>query len=67
MILLFADDPRISQLQKVAQSLENLQLQSQSVVIENSDGIVVTQTELQMEVVIQAAIQLLAQLVAKLG
>ncbi|PGM57047.1 hypothetical protein CN946_08870 [Bacillus sp. AFS053548] len=67
VILLFADDPRISQLQKVAQSLENLQLQSQSVVIENSDGIVVTQTELQMEVVIQAAIQLLAQLVAKLG
>ncbi len=67
VILLFADDPRISQLQKVAQSLENLQLQSQSVVIENSDGIVVTQTELQIEVVIQAAIQLLAQLVAKLG
>ncbi|MFD4705141.1 spore coat protein [Gottfriedia sp. NPDC058432] len=67
VILLFADDPRISQLQKVAQSLENLQLQSQSVVIENSDGIVVTQTELQIEVVIQAAIQLLAQVVAKLG
>ncbi|WP_353652060.1 spore coat protein [Bacillus sp. AFS001701] len=57
----------MSQLQKVAQSLENLQLQSQSVYIENSDGIVVTQTELQIEVVIQAAIQLLAQLVAKLG
>ncbi|MET3196081.1 spore coat protein [Gottfriedia sp. OAE603] len=67
VIILFGDDPRISQLQSVAQSLENLQLQAQSVYIENSDGIVVTQTELQLEAVIQAAIQLLAQLVAKIG
>jgi hypothetical protein len=67
VILIFADDPRISQLQKIAQSLENIQLQSQSVLIEKADTIVVTQTELQLEVVIQAAIQLLAQLVAKLG
>ncbi|GGI10848.1 spore coat protein [Gottfriedia solisilvae] len=67
VIILFGDDPRISQLQRVAQSLENLQLQSQAVWIENADGIVVTQTELQLEAVIQAAIQLLAQLVAKIG
>ncbi|MEH6939089.1 spore coat protein [Bacillus sp. JJ664] len=67
VIILFGDDPRVSQLQRVSQSLENLQLQAQSVRIENSDGIVVTQTELQLEVVIQAAIQLLAQLVAKIG
>jgi len=67
VIILFGDDPRVSQLQRVAQSLENLQLQAQSVRIENSDGIVVTQTELQLEVVIQAAINLLAQLVAKIG
>jgi len=67
VIILFGDDPRVSQLQSVAQSLENLQLQAQSVYIENSDGIVVTQTELQLEAVIQAAIQLLAQLVAKIG
>ncbi|KQL33744.1 hypothetical protein AN960_18960 [Bacillus sp. FJAT-25509] len=67
VILIFGDDPRISQLQKVAQSLENLQLQSQSVFIEKADGIVVTQTELQFEAVIQAAIALLAQVVAKLG
>lgn len=62
MIILFGDDPRISQLQRVAQSLENIQLQSQAVWIENADGIVVTQTELQLEAVIQAAIQLLAQI-----
>lgn len=67
VIILFGDDPRVSQLQRVSQSLENLQLQAQSVRIENSDGIVVTQTELQLEVVIQAAINLLAQLVAKIG
>ncbi|MFF2878832.1 spore coat protein [Gottfriedia sp. NPDC057991] len=67
VILIFGDDPRISQLQRIAQSLENLQLQSQSVLIEKADTIVVTQTELQLEVVIQAAIQLLAQLVAKIG
>ncbi|ODG91447.1 MULTISPECIES: spore coat protein [Bacillaceae] len=67
VILIFGDDPRISQLQKVAQSLENLQLQSQSVLIEKADTIVVTQTELQFEAVIQAAIALLAQIVAKIG
>ena len=67
VIILFGDDPRVSQLQRVVQSLENLQLQAQTVRIENSDGIVVTQTELQLEVVIQAAINLLAQLVAKIG
>ncbi|WP_088070625.1 spore coat protein [Gottfriedia luciferensis] len=67
IILLFGDDPRIEQLQKVAQSLENLQLQSQSIYIEKADGIIVAQTELQLEAVVQATITLLAQIAAKVG
>jgi spore coat protein X len=54
-------------LQKVAQSLQNLQIQQQSIIIEDSDGITVNQLELQFEAVIQAAINLLAQLVLKIG
>lgn len=57
----------VKKLQKVAQSLEVSQAESQSVAIIDSDGITVRQTEVQIDVVVQAAIQLLAQLVLRIG
>ncbi|MGX9134541.1 spore coat protein [Rummeliibacillus sp. JY-2-4R] len=57
----------VKNLQKIAQSLEVTQVESQRVAIIDSDGITVRQTEVQIDVVIQAAIQLLASLVLKIG
>lgn len=61
------EDADVKKLQKIAQSLEVTQIESQRVAIIDSDGITVRQTELQIDVVVQAAIQLLAQLVLKVG
>lgn len=57
----------IKQLQKIAQSLDVKQIQNQSILIEDSDGVTVIQTEVQIDVVVQAAINLLAQLLLKIG
>lgn len=57
----------VKKLQKVAQNLEVSQAETQSVAIIDSDAITVRQTEVQIDVVVQAAIQLLAQLVLRIG
>lgn len=57
----------VQKLQKIAQNLEVTQAESQRVAIIDSDSITVRQTEVQIDVVVQAAIQLLAQLVLKIG
>ncbi|KGR81862.1 spore coat protein [Lysinibacillus odysseyi] len=61
------DNADVKNLQKIAQSLEVTQAESQRVAIIDSDGITVRQTEVQIDVVVQAAIQLLAQLVLRIG
>jgi hypothetical protein len=55
----------IQQLQKIAQSLDINQVQKQSVYIEDSGEITVAQTEIQVDAVVQAAINLLAKLLVK--
>ncbi|MBS4171711.1 spore coat protein [Bacillus sp. FJAT-49736] len=66
IVVLGSEDKDVRQLQKVAENLEAAQKQYQTIVIENSKGIKVTQTEVQVEVVVQAAINLLAQLLLKI-
>jgi len=67
IVVLGSEDKDVKQLQKVAENLEAAQKQYQTIVIENSEGIKVTQTEVQVEVVVQAAINLLTQLLLKTG
>ncbi|WML44241.1 spore coat protein [Neobacillus sp. PS3-40] len=57
----------IKQLQSISQSLEIKNFEKQTIVIKDSDGIAVTQTELQIDVVVQAAINLLAKLLVQIG
>jgi hypothetical protein len=57
----------VRQLQKIVQSLDVNQIQKQSVYIEDSGEITVAQTEIQVDAVVQAAINLLARLVLKVG
>ncbi|MEK3765182.1 MULTISPECIES: hypothetical protein [unclassified Solibacillus] len=57
----------VSNLQRIAQNLEVNQTESQSVTIIDSDSITVRQTEVQIDVVVQAAIQLLAQLALRVA
>ena len=57
----------VSNLQRIAQNLEVTQTESQSVTIIDSDAITVRQTEVQIDVVVQAAIQLLAQLALRVA
>ncbi|MFL0581284.1 spore coat protein [Solibacillus silvestris] len=57
----------VRNLQRIAQNLEVTQAESQRVVILDSDAITVRQTEVQIDVVVQAAIQLLAQLALRVG
>ncbi|MER2118979.1 MAG: hypothetical protein ABS935_01860 [Solibacillus sp.] len=57
----------VSSLQRIAQNLEVTQTESQSVTIIDSDAITVRQTEVQIDVVVQAAIQLLAQLALRVA
>ncbi|WP_075982726.1 spore coat protein [Bacillus massilinigeriensis] len=68
-ILVFGNDNHkdVQQLQKISQSLDVHQFQSQTTVIEDSGEITVLQTEVQVDVVVQAAINLLAQLLLKIG
>ncbi|WP_066300574.1 spore coat protein [Bacillus sp. FJAT-29937] len=60
-------DNNIKQLQKVAQSLDVSQMQKQTIVIEDSGEVIVNQTEVQVDVVVQASINLLAQLLLKIA
>jgi len=60
-------DNNVRELQRISQNLTALQSQTQSIVIDNSDGISVNQVELQVDIVVQAAINLLAQIALKLG
>lgn len=57
----------VQNLQRIAQSLEVTQSESQRVAIIDSDGITVRQTEVQIDAVVQATIQLLGQLALKFG
>ncbi|MHC0038010.1 spore coat protein [Pseudoneobacillus sp. C159] len=57
----------IKQLQKISQSLDVTQVQKQFVKIIDSGEVTVLQTEVQVDVVVQAAINLLAQLLVKFG
>lgn len=57
----------VSNLQRIAQNLEVTQTETQSVTIIDSDAITVRQTEVQIDVVVQAAIQLLAQLALRVA
>lgn len=61
------DNADVRNLQKIAQNLEVTQSETQRVAIIDSDGVTVRQTEVQIDVVVQAAIQLLAQLIIKFG
>jgi len=61
------ENNNVRQLQRVAQSLDVTQVQSQLTVIEDSGEVTVTQTEVQVDAVVQAAINLLAQLLLKIG
>lgn len=69
-ILVFASHEKeldTSKLEAISKNITAVQFQSQNVVIEDSDGITIRQTEVQTEVVVQTVINLLAQLLAKLG
>ncbi|MHC0038012.1 spore coat protein [Pseudoneobacillus sp. C159] len=57
----------VKQLQKISQSLDVDQIQKQSVYIEDSGEVTVAQTEIQVDAVVQAAINLLARLLVKVG
>lgn len=61
------ENNNIQQLQRVAQSLDVTQVQRQTIQIEDSGEVTVNQTEVQVDVVVQAAINLLGQLLLKLG
>ncbi|WP_079479147.1 spore coat protein [Halobacillus salinus] len=62
-ILSFGENnSQVDKLKELSQSLDAAQVQAQSVVIEDSDDVNITQTELQVDVAVQAAIQLLAKL-----
>jgi spore coat protein X len=65
IVVLGKDDTDVKNLEKISQSIENYQIQQQSIHIEESDGIKVTQTELQFETVVQAVVKLLTQLVVR--
>ncbi|MGL4336920.1 MAG: hypothetical protein ACRCST_08485 [Turicibacter sp.] len=60
------DDLDITRLQKISNTLSTLQQERQKLVIENSNNITVNQIEIQIDIVVQAAIQLLAKITAKL-
>ncbi|WP_079527405.1 spore coat protein [Solibacillus isronensis] len=57
----------VSNLQSIAQNLAVTQTETQNVTIIDSDAITVRQTEVQIDVVVQAAIQLLAQLALRVA
>ncbi|MEH7180188.1 spore coat protein [Neobacillus vireti] len=57
----------VKTLQAISQRLSASQSESQSILIDNSSAITVTQTELQITAVVQAAINLLAEIALKVG
>lgn len=57
----------LRQLQALSQALSVSKVESQTITINGSDGITVSQTEVQVDAVVQAAINLLAQLLLKIG
>ena len=61
------NDNDVRTLQTISQRLSALQSESQSVLIENSNAITVTQTELEITAVVQAAINLLAEIALRIG
>jgi hypothetical protein len=61
------ENNNIRQLQRISQSLDVAALESQTLIIRDSDGITITQTEIQVDVVVQAAINLLAKLLIQIG
>jgi hypothetical protein len=67
IVVLGTDNRNVTQLQSIAQTLAVTNIESQTLVIRDSDGITVAQTELQIDVVVQAAINLLAKLLVQIG
>ncbi|MGP4077071.1 hypothetical protein [Halobacillus sp. K22] len=55
-----------SKLEKLAEDISAVQVQNQNIVIEYSEGITVRQTEVQTEVIVQTAIEIIAKLLAEL-
>ncbi|MFV0249559.1 MAG: spore coat protein [Bacilli bacterium] len=60
------DDQDLEKLQSIVQTLEYKQIEKEKIEIINSDDITITQTEVQVALVVQAAIDLLAKITAKL-
>ena len=67
IVLGSSQDNNVQQLQKIVQNLDVNQMQNQTITIEDSGEVTVTQTEVQVDIVVQAAINLLAKLLLKIG
>ena len=59
------DDDDVVELQSVIQSIKAAQIQNQKIIIKYSNGISINQQQLQIDALIQLALQLLARLEAK--
>lgn len=59
------DDDDVVELQSVIQSIKAAQIQNQKIIIKDSNGISINQQQLQIDALIQLALQLLARLEAK--
>lgn len=59
------DDEDVVQLQSVIQSIKAAQIQNQKIIIKDSNGISINQQQLQIDALIQLALQLLARLEVK--
>ena len=59
------DDDDVVELQSVIQSIKAAQIQNQKIIIKDSNGISINQQQIQIDALIQLALQLLARLVAK--
>ena len=60
------DNADTSDLQRLDQQLKVLQLQKEVIAIQCSDDIIINQQQIQIDLVIQAVIQLLAKISAKI-
>ena len=59
------DDDDVVELQSVIQSIKAAQIQNQKIIIKDSNGISINQQQIQIDALIQLALQLLARLEAK--
>jgi hypothetical protein len=61
LVLGIQENANVNNLQKIVQNLDVNFTERQSVIIKDSDAYTVTQTEIQLDAVVQAAINILAQ------